>query len=56
MNFNKIRICALSDMHGNIGNIKLNECDIAIIAGDSAPLNWFSKWHIYDQKNGFRIR
>ncbi len=54
MNFNKIRICALSDMHGNIDNIKLNECDIAIIAGDSAPLNGFSKWNIYDQKKWFQ--
>jgi len=45
-----MKVYATSDLHGNLEGIDPSGCDIAIIAGDLAPLNGFSKWHLQDQK------
>ena len=42
-------ILASSDMHGNLDGINLDGIDIALFAGDIAPLRGINAWDAYDQ-------
>lgn len=44
-----MKFLAVSDMHGNLDNICLDNVDIALFAGDIAPLNGRGPWHVYNQ-------
>ncbi len=44
-----MKILATSDMHGQLNGINLKSIDIAILAGDIAPLRNISSWDAYDQ-------
>ena len=46
-----MKIFATSDLHGDISGLDPSGFDVVIIAGDFAPLNGFSKWHMHDQKD-----
>ena len=44
-----MKILAASDMHGNLDGINLDGIDLALFAGDIAPLRDISAWDVYDQ-------
>lgn len=44
-----MKILATSDTHGNLNGLSLDNVDIALFAGDIAPLKGRGSWHIYDQ-------
>ena len=44
-----MKILATSDMHGNLDNLDLSKVDLAIFAGDIAPLRGMGAWDVYDQ-------
>lgn len=44
-----MKIFATSDTHGDLSNINLNGIDLALFAGDIAPLRGISSWDTYDQ-------
>lgn len=44
-----MKILATSDMHGNLEGLSLDGIDVALLAGDIAPLHGFSVWHVHDQ-------
>lgn len=44
-----MKILATSDMHGNLDGINLDGIDIALFAGDIAPLRDISSWDAYNQ-------
>ena len=44
-----MKILATSDMHGNLNGINLDGIDLAIFAGDIAPLYSISSYGVYDQ-------
>ena len=44
-----MKILATSDMHGNLEGLSLDGIDVALLAGDIAPLHGFSAWHVHDQ-------
>lgn len=44
-----MRILATSDMHGMLDKLDLADIDLAIFAGDIAPLKGRGPWHVYDQ-------
>lgn len=45
-----MKILATSDLHGNLVGFDPTGYDVVVIAGDFAPINGFSKWHMHDQK------
>lgn len=45
-----MKIFATSDLHGHLEDLDPSGCELAIIAGDIAPLKGFTKWNIYEQK------
>ena len=47
-----MKVLATSDLHGNLDSLRdyLNDIDIVCIAGDIGPLNGFSIYHVYKQK------
>lgn len=45
-----MKILATSDLHGNLNKLNPTGHDVVVIAGDFAPINGFSKWHMHDQK------
>lgn len=49
-----MKILATSDMHGNLAGLDLSGIDIAVFAGDIAPLKGRGAWHIYDQVKWIR--
>ena len=51
-----MRILATSDMHGNLDGISLEGIDVAIFAGDIAPLKGRGPWHVYDQIKWMRTK
>ena len=44
-----MKILATSDTHGNLDKLDLAGVDLAIFAGDIAPLRGLSSWDAYDQ-------
>lgn len=44
-----MKIFAVSDMHGQLDELDPSGCDIAVIAGDFAPMKGWGVWHINDQ-------
>lgn len=44
-----MKILATSDTHGNLDKLDLTGIDLAIFAGDIAPLRGLSSWDAYDQ-------
>ena len=44
-----MKILATSDTHGNLDKLDLAGVDLAIFAGDIAPLRGLSAWDVYDQ-------
>lgn len=44
-----MKTLATSDMHGNLDGINLDGIDLALFAGDIAPLHDISAWDVYDQ-------
>ncbi|MCX8124083.1 MAG: metallophosphoesterase [Spirochaetes bacterium] len=47
-----IKICAISDIHRGYKNIyrlqpEIESSDIVVIAGDLAPLKWYTRWELY---------
>lgn len=44
-----MKILATSDTHGNLDKLDLSGIDIALFAGDIAPLRNISSWDAYDQ-------
>jgi len=44
-----MKILATSDMHGNLDNLDLSKVDLAVFAGDIAPLRGMGAWDVYDQ-------
>ena len=44
-----MKIFAISDTHGDLSNINLSGVDLALFAGDIAPLRGISSWDVYDQ-------
>lgn len=44
-----MKILATSDMHGNLEKLDLTGIDIALFAGDIAPLRGINAWDAYDQ-------
>ena len=44
-----MKIIATSDMHGNLDGLSLDGIDLAVFAGDIAPLRNISSWDVYDQ-------
>ena len=44
-----MKILATSDTHGNLDKLDLAGVDLAIFAGDLAPLRGLSSWDAYDQ-------
>lgn len=51
-----MKIIATSDTHGDLRGLDLTGADIALFAGDIAPLNGFSKWHMLDQVKWMRTK
>ena len=49
-----MKILASSDMHGYLEGISLEGIDIALFAGDIAPLKGHGPWHVYDQVKWMR--
>ena len=45
-----MKLFCISDLHGNLTNLDLSNCDLVIIAGDFAKMTGWSKWHMYDMK------
>ena len=50
-----MKILATSDMHGNLDKLDLSGVDLAIFAGDIAPLRGMSSWDVYDQLKWMNI-
>lgn len=44
-----MKVLATSDMHGNLDRIDLTNVDLALFAGDIAPLRNITSWDAYDQ-------
>ena len=44
-----MKILSTSDLHGNLNAIDLTNIDIALFAGDIAPLRNITSWDAYDQ-------
>ncbi len=44
-----MKILATSDMHGMLDNIDLSGIDVALFAGDIAPLKGLGPWHVHSQ-------
>ena len=44
-----MKVLATSDMHGNLEGLDLAGIDLAVFAGDIAPLKGRGPWHVYDQ-------
>lgn len=44
-----MKILATSDTHGNLDKLDLTGIDLALFAGDVAPLRGMSSWDVYDQ-------
>lgn len=44
-----MKVFATSDLHGNLEGLDLEGIDLAILAGDIAPLKGMSSWDVYDQ-------
>ena len=44
-----MKTLATSDMHGNLDGINLDGIDLALFAGDIAPLRDISAWDVYGQ-------
>lgn len=47
-----LKICAISDIHRGYKNIyrlqpQIESSDVVIIAGDLAPLKWYTRWEAY---------
>lgn len=47
-----LKICAISDIHRGYKNIyrlqpEIESSDIVVIAGDLAPLKWYTRWEAY---------
>lgn len=51
-----MKILATSDTHGNLEGIDLAGIDIALLAGDIAPLKGRGPWHVYDQVKWMRTK
>jgi len=51
-----MKILATSDLHGNLDQLDLSGVDVAVIAGDVAPLKGRGPWHIYDQVKWMRTK
>lgn len=49
----KIKICAISDLHGQISKVEVPPCDLLLIAGDLAPDNGRN---LHSQANWFRFK
>lgn len=50
-----MKILATSDTHGNLDKLDLTGVDLAIFAGDVAPLRGMSYWDVYDQLKWMNI-
>lgn len=44
-----MKICAVSDLHGNLCGLDPHDADLVVIAGDIAPMKGWGIWHINDQ-------
>lgn len=44
-----MKICAFSDLHGNLDGLDPQDADIVVIAGDVAPMKGWGVWHVNDQ-------
>ena len=51
-----MKVCALSDMHGLLEGLDFTGCDVALIAGDSAPINSYGMRQVYKQKKWVQKR
>lgn len=51
-----MKILATSDMHGNLEGLDLTGIDVALLAGDIAPLKGRGPWHVYDQIKWMRTK
>lgn len=45
-----MKLCCISDLHGELADLDFGNADIVIIAGDFSKMYGFGKWHLYDQK------
>lgn len=44
-----MKMYAISDLHGNLAGLDLQDADVVVIAGDVAPIKGWGVWHVNDQ-------